>query len=55
MRDSKNVAKRPKFAQMMRWTPPGDFNGINVPKSSRSFDQKQPQEESTREEYNHRN
>jgi Uma2 family endonuclease len=35
--------------QMMRWTPPGDLNGIEVPKSPRSFDQKQPQEESTRE------
>ena len=22
-------------AQMMRWTPPGDMNGIEVPKSSR--------------------
>jgi len=23
-------------AQLMKWTPPGDFNGIEVPKSSRS-------------------
>jgi hypothetical protein len=23
--------------QMMRWTPPGDLNGIEVPKSSRSL------------------
>jgi hypothetical protein len=24
--------------QMMRWTPPGDLNGIEVPKSSRIVD-----------------
>jgi hypothetical protein len=50
----KNVAKHPCSAQMMRWTPPGDLNGIEVPKSSRSSI-KTIAGGIQREEYNHRN
>jgi hypothetical protein len=39
--------------QMMRWTPPGDLNGIKVPKSSRCVITKLT-EGVRREEYNHR-
>jgi hypothetical protein len=35
----KKISAKPTLApQMMRWTPPGDLNGIKVPKSSRCLD-----------------
>ena len=53
MRDKFDVAKPPFFAQMMRWTPPGDLNGIEVPKSSRIVKQNNHRR-NPHEEYNHR-
>src|SRR5579864_4323156 len=38
----------------MRWTPPGDLNGIKVPKSSRSVRTKPKTGGIHREEYDHR-
>ena len=35
----KKISAKPTLTpQMMRWTPPGDLNGIKVPKSSRCLD-----------------